>query len=199
MVERVYLAERSDGGLCGFLEASFRSRADGCESTPVGYIEGWYVDWDMRRQSVGRDTGRGGGSVGTIQRLPSDGVGCRLLEYHQPRGPTWRSAISRQTGSCSSRGSGFEGEEPASLGHSSAASEEPVPSCVSPTATSRLTRQVRSSERVGNSEKTPWVVVRSRRFDAQLSQGPEQTKGRVPGDEGAQVERQTACGRSACG
>jgi aminoglycoside 6'-N-acetyltransferase I len=30
------------------------SRAEGCDSTPVGYIEGWYVDEDMRRCGVGR-------------------------------------------------------------------------------------------------------------------------------------------------
>ena len=52
--EVVLFAERPDGGLCGFLEASLRSRADGCDSTPVGYIEGWYVDPDIRRNGVGR-------------------------------------------------------------------------------------------------------------------------------------------------
>jgi aminoglycoside 6'-N-acetyltransferase I len=50
----VFVAERPGGGLCGFLEADLRSRADGCESTPVGYIEGWYVDPAMRRCGVGR-------------------------------------------------------------------------------------------------------------------------------------------------
>jgi aminoglycoside 6'-N-acetyltransferase I len=52
--EVVFVAERTRCGLCGFLEASLRSRADGCDSTPVGYIEGWYVDEDVRRQGVGR-------------------------------------------------------------------------------------------------------------------------------------------------
>src|SRR5258708_2687361 len=45
---------RPEGGLCGFLEAALRSRADGCETTPVGYIEGWYVDPDVRRRGIGR-------------------------------------------------------------------------------------------------------------------------------------------------
>jgi aminoglycoside 6'-N-acetyltransferase I len=53
-VDEVFVAERPGGGLCGFLEAATRSRADGCDSTPVGYIEGWYVDDDVRRQGVGR-------------------------------------------------------------------------------------------------------------------------------------------------
>ncbi len=52
--EEVFFAERPDRGLCGFLEAALRSRANGCDSTPVGYIEGWFVDEDMRRQGVGR-------------------------------------------------------------------------------------------------------------------------------------------------
>ena len=53
-VEEVFFAERPGGGLCGFLEARLRSHADGCDSTPVGYIEGWFVDEDMRRCGVGR-------------------------------------------------------------------------------------------------------------------------------------------------
>ncbi len=52
--ETALLAERPGGGLCGFLEVSLRSKADGCDSTPVGYIEGWYVDEEVRRQGVGR-------------------------------------------------------------------------------------------------------------------------------------------------
>jgi aminoglycoside 6'-N-acetyltransferase I len=53
--EEVFVADRPDGGgLCGFLEASIRSRAEGCDPLPVGYIEGWYVDPDGRRQGIGR-------------------------------------------------------------------------------------------------------------------------------------------------
>jgi aminoglycoside 6'-N-acetyltransferase I len=52
--EEGFVAERPSGGLCGFLEAALRSRADGCDSTPVGYLEGWYVDEDFRRHGVGR-------------------------------------------------------------------------------------------------------------------------------------------------
>ena len=52
--EEVFLAERPDDGLCGFVEASIRPWAIGCDSTPVGYIEGWYVDEDVRREGVGR-------------------------------------------------------------------------------------------------------------------------------------------------
>jgi aminoglycoside 6'-N-acetyltransferase I len=50
----VIVAERPDGvGLAGFAEVGSRNYADGCETSPVAYLEGWYVDADMRRQGVG--------------------------------------------------------------------------------------------------------------------------------------------------
>jgi aminoglycoside 6'-N-acetyltransferase I len=52
--EEVFVAERRGGGLCGFVEAAIRPWAIGCESRPVGYVEGWYVDEDVRRRGVGR-------------------------------------------------------------------------------------------------------------------------------------------------
>jgi aminoglycoside 6'-N-acetyltransferase I len=52
--EEVFVAERAEGGLCGFVETSVRPWADGCSHRPVGYVEGWYVDHDTRRQGIGR-------------------------------------------------------------------------------------------------------------------------------------------------
>ncbi len=52
-VDAAFVAVRPSGELAGFLEASLRKYADGCSSSPVGYIEGWYVDSDLRRQGVG--------------------------------------------------------------------------------------------------------------------------------------------------
>jgi aminoglycoside 6'-N-acetyltransferase I len=49
----VLVVERDAGKLGGFLEASLRQYADGCRTSPVGYIEGWYVDADLRRQGLG--------------------------------------------------------------------------------------------------------------------------------------------------
>jgi len=49
----VFVGVRPDGCLAGFLEASTRKYADGCETSPVGYIEGWYVDEDVRGNGVG--------------------------------------------------------------------------------------------------------------------------------------------------
>ena len=54
----VFLAVRPDAGasaaLGGFLEAGTRKYAEGGESSPVGYIEGWYVDADLRGQGIGK-------------------------------------------------------------------------------------------------------------------------------------------------
>jgi GNAT superfamily N-acetyltransferase len=50
----VFVAVRPGGGLCGLLEASVRPMADGCTTHPVGYVEGWYVDPDVRQKGVGR-------------------------------------------------------------------------------------------------------------------------------------------------
>ncbi len=50
----VFIAMRDDGSPCGFVEVGERSYAEGCETSPVAYVEAWYVDADMRRQGVGR-------------------------------------------------------------------------------------------------------------------------------------------------
>lgn len=49
-----FVAERADGSLCGFVEVGSRPYAEGCESSPVGYVEGWWVDPDARRAGTGR-------------------------------------------------------------------------------------------------------------------------------------------------
>ncbi len=49
----VFVVEREAGKLGGFLEASLRAYAEGCRTSPVGYIEGWYVDADLRQQGLG--------------------------------------------------------------------------------------------------------------------------------------------------
>lgn len=48
-----FVIERPQGGLGGFVEVSIRPFADGCRTRPVGYLEGWYVDPDLRRQGLG--------------------------------------------------------------------------------------------------------------------------------------------------
>lgn len=48
-----FVAEKRGHGLCGFIEAGTRTYAEGCHSSPVGYIEGWWVDPGHRRAGVG--------------------------------------------------------------------------------------------------------------------------------------------------
>ena len=50
----VFVSVRLGGGLSGFAEAGTRAYADGCRTTPVAFLEGWYVDPDARRSGVGR-------------------------------------------------------------------------------------------------------------------------------------------------
>lgn len=50
----VFVAERLDGSVCGYVEVGSRAYADGCRTSPVGYIEAWYVDPDVRRSGYGR-------------------------------------------------------------------------------------------------------------------------------------------------
>lgn len=49
----VLVADRGDGLLAGFVEIGSRNYAEGCETTPVAYLEGWYVDPDVRRAGLG--------------------------------------------------------------------------------------------------------------------------------------------------
>ncbi len=50
----VFVAESVPGTLAGFVEVASRSWAEGCASSPVAYIEAWYVEPDQRLKGVGR-------------------------------------------------------------------------------------------------------------------------------------------------
>ena len=54
LLEEVLLAEASDGTLLGFAELSLRPYAEDCRTSPVAFLEGWYVMPAARRQGVGR-------------------------------------------------------------------------------------------------------------------------------------------------
>ena len=49
----VFVAE-IDGRVVGFLEMDFRPYAEGCVSSPVPFIEGWYVEPGVRQKGIGR-------------------------------------------------------------------------------------------------------------------------------------------------
>lgn len=52
--QRTFVAEDEAGNLVGFLELDQRKYAPGCDSSPVPFIEGWYVESSARQQGVGR-------------------------------------------------------------------------------------------------------------------------------------------------
>ncbi len=51
----VFVYERPDQKLGAFIELSVRSRVDGGMSPQVAYVEGWFVDPDLRLQGLGRE------------------------------------------------------------------------------------------------------------------------------------------------
>lgn len=52
--DEIWVSEEVTGRLLGFLELSLRASAEGCASSPVPYIEGWYVTAEARHLGVGR-------------------------------------------------------------------------------------------------------------------------------------------------
>jgi len=49
----VFVAE-ADERVVGFLELDCRKYAPGCSSSPVPFIEGWYVEPELQRHGIGR-------------------------------------------------------------------------------------------------------------------------------------------------
>jgi len=49
----VFVAE-ADDTVVGFLELDYRKYAPGCRSSPVPFIEGWYVEPALQRHGIGR-------------------------------------------------------------------------------------------------------------------------------------------------
>jgi aminoglycoside 6'-N-acetyltransferase I len=63
----VLLAIGAAGRIVGFAELSFRPWAEGCQTSPVAYLEGWFVVPEARRQGVGRALIRAGEAWGRAQ------------------------------------------------------------------------------------------------------------------------------------
>jgi len=51
----IFVASDPEGKLIAFIEAGLRGYGEGCETSPVGYIEAWYVDPHVRGQRLGRE------------------------------------------------------------------------------------------------------------------------------------------------
>ena len=52
--EAVFVSAGPQGRLQGFVEVSIKPYAIRCETQPVGYLEGWYVEPEMRKKGVGK-------------------------------------------------------------------------------------------------------------------------------------------------
>lgn len=52
--QSIWVWESPEGSLGGFVSCSVRPFANGCETAPVPFVEGWYVAPALRRQGVGR-------------------------------------------------------------------------------------------------------------------------------------------------
>ena len=53
-IVEVFVLESSIGKLGGFIEVNIRNYAEGSKSTKVPYIEGWYIDKDLRGGGHGK-------------------------------------------------------------------------------------------------------------------------------------------------
>lgn len=59
----------SISGLVGFAEVGTQAYADGCETSPVAFLEGWYVEPGLRRTGVGARLVSAVGAWGKSQGL----------------------------------------------------------------------------------------------------------------------------------
>lgn len=50
----ILVAETDGGKIIGFLEASIRPYVEDCHSDQVGYLEGWFVEPQYRKNGIGR-------------------------------------------------------------------------------------------------------------------------------------------------
>jgi len=53
-VVEVFVADRANTKLAGFIELNIRSFVEGSRATQVPYVEAWYVDADLRGQGIGK-------------------------------------------------------------------------------------------------------------------------------------------------
>ena len=61
-----------DGTLVGFVELSLRSHADGCSTSPVPYVEGWFVAAGGPAGRRRKCADRSGGTMGIGRRVFGD-------------------------------------------------------------------------------------------------------------------------------
>lgn len=108
----VFVSERPEGGLSGFVEVGTRPYCEGCETDHPGFLEGWWVDPDARMQGIGaalvaaaedwaREQGcTEMGSDTWLDNVDSQAAHAklgyveveRLVAFHKPLPPKWDNA-----------------------------------------------------------------------------------------------------------
>jgi aminoglycoside 6'-N-acetyltransferase I len=98
-----------DDRLVGFLELDYRKYAPGCSSSPVPFIEGWYVEPDLQGRGIGRalvETAEAHARAAGHHEIASDaelencdGIAAhRALGYEEvERIASFRKALTRRT------------------------------------------------------------------------------------------------------
>jgi len=80
----LFVCQDPHGELTGFAEVSLRAWAEGCESSPVGYLEGWYVGRGARPAAGDRRRAhRRSGGLGALAWLHRDGLEHGARELRQ--------------------------------------------------------------------------------------------------------------------
>jgi molybdopterin synthase catalytic subunit len=74
------VADAGGGRLCGFVEISIKP-LDGFATSPVGYIEGWYVDEPHRRKGLGRRLIDAAGEWARSHGCTEVGSGCDVWNH----------------------------------------------------------------------------------------------------------------------
>jgi aminoglycoside 6'-N-acetyltransferase I len=74
----VFVVERNADQLGGFLEASLRPFVEDCHTSPVGYLEGWYVDVDLRQQGLGGELVKAAEQWASVQGCHEMASDCEL-------------------------------------------------------------------------------------------------------------------------
>ena len=87
----VLVAEHEAGKLIGFLEVSIRPFVEDCETDHVGYLEGWYVQPEVRGRGIGRELVR-------IAEQWAREKGCSAVDLSTFRDVPWNGPFYRKLG-----------------------------------------------------------------------------------------------------